>query len=377
MPVSVYTTPDAHTVHPASPSRKHLTGLDPHQRNQAHDQHRTQWLTHRAQGIGASDASTILGVNPHSTLTRLYAEKTRGYTSPDNPRMRLGRELEDIAVARWIEDTGIPVRRCGLLAHREQPWMRATPDRLTGDGAGLEVKTTTWRDHRDQWDEQPSDHAMSQAQWSMAVTGLDRWHIIVLFRDTGEHRSYEVERDEALIEVMVVRASQFWHGNVLQRCAPALDGAEATMDAVRFLHGHDAPQAAETDAGEQAAAVRRRLARIEAQRKTLEADERHAKSELIAMTGPNEVLKANGTRLATYKANGTFRASAYTRDHPEQAAKYMRTVEKLDHKAALADDPAAADYIPRVLRLSKADLPVNPTDPAHAEPEQEQAPNAA
>jgi len=367
MPVSAdYTTPQARAIHPSAPSRKILSGLTPQQRAQVHQEHHTAWLHHRTQGIGASDASTILGVNPNSSLTRLYAEKTQGYTSPDNPRMRLGREMEDIAVARWVEDTGTPVRRCGLLAHREQPWMRATPDRLTGDGAGLEVKTTTWRDHRDQWDDQPSDHAMAQSQWCMAVTGLERWHIIVLFRDTGEHRSYTVERDDGLIEVLVARASEFWHGNILQRCAPALDGAEATMEATRILHGPETIQAEEVDGGEQAAMARRRLARIESQIKTLQAEERHAKAEMIAMTGHGQILKANGTKLATYKANGNFRAKDYTRDHPEKASRYMRTIEKLDHKAALADDPDAADYIPRVLRLSRIELTVDPTTPAEA-----------
>lgn len=379
MPESVYSysTPHAYPLHPAAPSRKTLAGLTPHQRRQAHQDHRSQWLTLRARGIGASDASTILGVNAHSTLTRLYAEKTQGYTSPDNPRMRLGRELEDIAVARWTEDTGTPVRRCGLLANREQPWMLTTPDRLTGDGAGLEVKTTTWRDHRDEWDEHPSDHAMAQAQWSMAVTGMEQWHIIVLFRDTGDHQTYTVQRDDALIEVLVLRATEFWHGNILQRCAPALDGAEATMEATRFLHGHDDLQTGEVDGGEQAASVRRRLARIESQIKDLEAKGRHAKAELIAMAGHGETLKANGTKVATYKANGTFRAKDYARDHPDKAAQFMTTVEKLDHRAALAQDPDAADYIPRVLRLSKTPLPVDPANPAPAEPEPEQHPTAA
>lgn len=358
-----YRTPQAHQVHPAGPSRKTLTGLTPDQRRQAHADHRAAWMAHRAQGIGASEASTILGVNPYASLTRLYAEKTRGYTTPDTPRMRLGREMEDIAVARWVEDTGISVRRCGLLANREQPWMLATPDRLTADGSGLEVKTTTWRDHSDEWDDHPADHAMAQVQWSMAVTGLEKWHIVVLFRDTGEHTIYEVERDDALIEVLVLRASEFWRGNILQRCAPALDETEATLEATRALHPTAKP-GTQSDGGEQAAAVRRRQARIQAQLKALEAEDRAAKAELIALAGDAETLTANGTKLATYKANGTFRANDYRRDHPEQAALYTRTVEKIDHKAALAHDPNAADYIPRVLRLSKTPLPVDPNEPA-------------
>src|SRR5690625_7804168 len=74
-----YRTPTAHQIHPASPNRKTLTDLTPAQRRQAHNDHRAAWMAHRAHGIGASEASTILGVNPYASLTRLYAEKTRGY----------------------------------------------------------------------------------------------------------------------------------------------------------------------------------------------------------------------------------------------------------------------------------------------------------
>src|SRR5690625_2117659 len=141
MPVSAdYTTPQARAIHPSAPSRKILSGLTPQQRAQVHQEHHTAWLHHRTQGIGASDASTILGVNPNSSLTRLYAEKTQGYTSPDNPRMRLGREMEDIAVARWVEDTGTSVRRCGLLAHREQPGCAPPPTASPATAPGSKSK---------------------------------------------------------------------------------------------------------------------------------------------------------------------------------------------------------------------------------------------
>src|SRR5690625_3768069 len=224
--------------------------------------------------------------------------------------MRLGREMEDIAVARWTEDTGINVRRCGLLANREQPWMLATPDRLTADGSGLEVKTTTWRDHSEEWDAHPSDHAMAQAQWSMAVTGLDKWHIVALFRDTGEHTSYEVERDDALIEILVLRASQFWHGNILQRCAPPLDETEATLEATRALHPTATP-GTQADGGEQAAAVRRRQARIQAQIKALEAEDR---AELA--TTPSSKYSSCAPRSSGTATSSSAAPRPWTRPKP-------------------------------------------------------------
>lgn len=351
-PGYTYRTPAAYLLQPAHPSRHKLAGLTPAQRQLVHDEHRRTWLSHRTGGIGSSDASAIFGVNPRSSLTEVYGAKVHGYAAADNDLMRLGREMEDIAAHRFAEATGLHLRRSGILANREQPWMRATPDRLTGDGGGLEIKTTTERDHRHEWDDAPSDHALIQAQWSMAVTGLEHWWVAVLFRDTGKFEYYRVERDDALIEVLVQRASQFWHGNVLQRCAPPLDGSLSTLEAVRHIHPH--AEADKTrDGGEPAAVVHRRLARIERQKKLLEGQENQAKAELLALAGDAEVLLANGVKVATLKANGTFRSRQYQQERPDQAALYMVQVEKLDHRAALADDPEAIRYVPRVVRPTK------------------------
>lgn len=357
MPSTEYTyrAPDAYPLLTARPPRRYLTGLTKEQRQRAHSRHRRALAQHRAHGITGHDAATILRIIPKSSLTKLYAEKTTGYAPSYTDRMRLGADLKDAVVSRWIEDTDIPTRRVGILANREQPWMRATPTRLTGDGSGLDITTTTERDNRHHWDNAPSDTMTAVAQWSMAVTGTTHWHIAVLFRDTGRFIRYQVERDDGLIEIMAHRAADFWVGNVLQRCAPPLDGTDATLEAVRHLNADTSPDK-ERDAGEKAAVVRRRLARIQREAKALAHEENEAKAELLALAGDADVLRAGGQKIATAKRNGTFQSGKYQERHPERAARYMRKVDKLDHKAALAGDPDAKNFVPRVLRLSKIDF---------------------
>lgn len=344
-----FRTPDAHTTLPANPPRRTLTGLTPAARTAALDDHRRHWLHLRTGGLTASDASTILGLNPHKSLTAVYAEKVHGYTARDDDLKRLGRDMEDIAVARFTEATGLPVRRAGLLANNEQPWMMATPDRLTGDGAGLEAKTTTERDHRHDWEDAPSPHAYTQVQWTMAVTGATHWWVAVLFRDTGRFTYYRVERDDGVIAVLVERAAAFWWGNVRQRCAPPLDGTESTLEATRHIHRTtDSDEA--VDHGEDAAVLRRRESHIAAQKKHLEAEEKLVKSEMLAMGGSAGEVKANGKTVWTQRANGTFRSKDYAADHPDKAAEFTVKVEKLDARAALTHHPEAAAYVPRVIR---------------------------
>ena len=67
---------------------------------------REDWLVHRRQAIGGSDAATILGLNPYASPYTLWADKTsRLPVQPDNEAMRQGRDLEPYVVRRFEEAT--------------------------------------------------------------------------------------------------------------------------------------------------------------------------------------------------------------------------------------------------------------------------------
>ena len=52
-----------------------------------------QWLEYRRTGIGGSDASTVVGLNPYNSLYKLYADKKRLINSTtDTEVMRQGRD---------------------------------------------------------------------------------------------------------------------------------------------------------------------------------------------------------------------------------------------------------------------------------------------
>ena len=80
-----------------------------------------QWLELRRSGLGGSDASTVMGLNPYSSKLTLYADK-KGILpeKEDTERLRLGRDLEDYVAQRFSEETG---RRssdpaiCGDILH--------------------------------------------------------------------------------------------------------------------------------------------------------------------------------------------------------------------------------------------------------------------
>ncbi len=66
---------------------------------------RTEWLAARKQDVTASDASTLLGINPYKTPFELWAEKTgRKPDAEDNDVFRRGRAMEFIAIDFLRED---------------------------------------------------------------------------------------------------------------------------------------------------------------------------------------------------------------------------------------------------------------------------------
>ena len=102
-----------------------------------------QWLDYRRTGIGGSDAATVVGLNPYSSLYTLYNDKLGLIPAKeDNEVMRQGRDLEDYVSRRWMEATGKKVRRnCYMWRSNEHPFMLADIDReVVGENAGLSAR---------------------------------------------------------------------------------------------------------------------------------------------------------------------------------------------------------------------------------------------
>ncbi|CRK56954.1 phage-related protein [Alloactinosynnema sp. L-07] len=312
------------------------------------------WLARRREGLGASDAATVGGSSPWSDLTTLFAEKVHGFTTPDSDRMRVGRDLEPYVLSRFREATGLRTRRIGMLASREHPWMLASLDALSDDGGLVEAKTTTsnfafeWEDPHGQ--ESVPDHYLLQVQWQLKVSGRSHAWIACLFLDTREFIYRRVERDDALIELLVQMGADFWHHHVLPQVAPPLDpGAGSVMRAL-----HPTVDVPTREGGTAAAVAMRRQARIKAQLKELADQLDTVNAELFAITGDAEVLTVDGTVAATWKHTGRFDDYAWAKaTEPEIVRRYTRTCDYVDWRAVLADRPKDRRFRGRVF-LPKA-----------------------
>ncbi len=201
-----------------------------------------KWLEYRRTGIGGSDASTIVGLNPYSSLYKLYADK-KGLISAteDTEVMRQGRDFEEYVAKRFTEATGKKVRRRNyMFQHDDYDYILADIDReIIGENAGLECKTTSVFNKSDfENGEIPLTYYVQMTHY-MAVMGYDRMYLAVLILSKGFYW-FVIERDENEIATLLETESNFWNNYIIPERIPPLDGSEATQEVINEIYPNGA-----------------------------------------------------------------------------------------------------------------------------------------
>jgi putative phage-type endonuclease len=293
------------------------------------DAERPAWLAERRNGIGGSDTAALLGESPYQSLYGLWLDKTGQAEDVDTTdAMQRGNWLEP-HLAKWFaEQTGLQVRRSGLLASREHDHMRTTPDRLTADGGNLEIKTLgAYAKVAEEWRHGGiARHAYIQGQQQLAVTG--RSHVwFVVWQDPSPQLRGPVPRDEALIAEIIAKTDDFWFNHVLPRVAPEVDLATITDDeiALRWPTAVDgkAVEAAWPAHVEQLLAER---AELKAEAKAFDTRLDEIEGALKVFTGDAEALLVDGRPVLTYKTVTQARldSKALKAAEPEIAARFTK-----------------------------------------------------
>lgn len=198
-------------------------------------QSRREFLEGRRGVIGGSDAGTIAGVNPWQTKAELYDSKVMpvvetGEHTPDQLR---GILLEPVAVDRWKQETGRDVRKQPQRVHPDYPYIGANVDRqiLAGQGRGtglLEVKCPrSMTFHKYKASGLP-EHIVLQMQHYLGVHGYEYGCFAIFGADDMELVSFEVERDDPLIEQLFALERRFWEEYIVPGVRP--DDEDARID---------------------------------------------------------------------------------------------------------------------------------------------------
>ena len=131
-----------------------------------------EWLEWRHSGIGASDASTVMGDNRFQSPSELlYEKKNKINTEPDE-KMKLGTALESDARDLYIEEKGHLVEPL-CLQSKKYSWLIASLDGITNDFSHIvEIKcgrSAYWQAEKSKV---PS-YYYGQLQHQLLITGLD------------------------------------------------------------------------------------------------------------------------------------------------------------------------------------------------------------
>lgn len=188
------------------------------------------WLKKRNYGIGGSDASAIVGLNPYKSNIDLFEEKIgrkaaadisdKEYVKYGTNAEPLIRQLFSLDYPEYkVEYHGDRILRCV-----EYPFLQASLDGELTDPDGrrgiLEIKTTNILQSMqyEKWNERIPDNYYIQVLHYLLVTGYDfvvlRAHLRSDWKEDRRTvvKHYFIERKDVLkdLEMLLIKEIEFW-----------------------------------------------------------------------------------------------------------------------------------------------------------------------
>ena len=168
-----------------------------------------QWLDFRRTKIGASEAATILGINPWESAYDLWRRKV-GLLEPTKKTeaMQRGLDLEDEASAKFEAITGLDTKPI-VLQHKNIPYMIASLDGFNQQTHDfVELKCPNQATHDLAKEGKIPEYYMAQVQHQIEVLGVNEGYYAT-YRN-GEMHIVEVERNQKLIDHILESQEDFY-----------------------------------------------------------------------------------------------------------------------------------------------------------------------
>lgn len=276
------------------------------------------WLEERKKGIGASEAGTILGINPYESPYELYLHKRNETPAKEATLpMRLGHLMEPVLHTLYVQETKrdlVDPGEYAILQHPDHPWLRATLDRMStfddGREGPVELKAPmagyfsadgAWHapdSHMETWlrHEAPLMY-QAQLQIQMACSGTECGEIVALIGN-AELLILPYERNDEFLDAIIPVLYEFWTG-VQNGVPPTVDGSESTTRALKALHPLDNGETIQLPS--EIGAVIREWELLKDTAKAIDAELKACHNRIIAAMGDNTFGVADGLKLS-YKA---------------------------------------------------------------------------
>ena len=170
----------------------------------------SEWLEVRRSKISATDIAPILGISKWDTPLSLYERKLSGKEPERNYAMSHGLALEEDARKCFEGLTGEFVSPRFIFV--KDDWKCASLDGINDAGVAVEIKCPMgMADHETALKGECPVHYYPQLQWQMLVAGLPwMYYFSYMPNDVEPCALVKVERSDMAIEMMVVKAKEFW-----------------------------------------------------------------------------------------------------------------------------------------------------------------------
>jgi len=172
------------------------------------EQGSTVWLTWRNEGIGASDAATIMGENRFKSPQVLLYEKKHQIIEPPNAAMMEGTQLEPQARMAYKKTAGVNVEPL-CIESLEYPWLKASLDGISNKRDSLvEIKCGKSAMREAQRGAIPK-YYYGQIQHQLMITGLEKidyW----CYRPEEGGILLEAQRDDSYIGKLFKTELEFY-----------------------------------------------------------------------------------------------------------------------------------------------------------------------
>ena len=315
----------------------------------------------RTKYIGGSDIGAILGLSRYRTALQVWMEKTGKDTKKsDSLPMRFGSFAEEFVASEYSRATGFElIHDESIYIHPSHSFMSAHIDRFVLPKSDLSsarnrtndtkcTNATSINDNKvnpnlfsrilecktanpfatNEWGEAGTDQIpmsyLCQCIWYMAITGIDKTDLAVLFGNS-DFRVYEITRDLELEELMIQKAMGFWHQYVLKDIPPPISSEQ---DCQLLFSKSDSTKTVE--ASDETLELTRRLHILNGEITAYEKEISQIKQNLMNQMGSAETLMFKENVLATWKApKPSFRLDTkkLESEHPELCANYKIPIQ--------------------------------------------------
>jgi len=172
-----------------------------------------EWLEWRRGGIGASDISVIMGINPYKSQYELWEEKCGYKTSPSlNKAMVFGIENEGVA-RDWL-NTNLSLRLIPICVEdKKDSFMRASLDGYDNfQNLLVEIKCPISKSVIYNARELKAfhDYWVMQVQWQLMVADIPHGKLAIWDHENHCCLMLDIYNDAKLNEKMRSAAKEFW-----------------------------------------------------------------------------------------------------------------------------------------------------------------------